>query len=256
MMVYNPTMIAQDGGRRIYIHEQSFASAAAANPNWGYDASLALAGVRTAKIGHHHLIANGVELGAVRPQVADRILGSVIGLATDQLTNLLSTTGYRPNLPFRSERLLPVTSSDEIITDTCFQDGYYTFATEGAAERMYADRESMRRLRGAIGAGQGPKDLTIISGPNLIPLKRDASGNVQRDENGLVLPEEALPENPEASLDVAAANDRDLRSSLVLMLGHHLMRVYHDVGPTEDEYRIAEGFSRAQRRVLETPSFH
>ena len=53
------------------VHSRTVATG---NKRAAYDTSRALAKVRPAKVVHHHLVDNGVDLGAVRPVVADAIL--------------------------------------------------------------------------------------------------------------------------------------------------------------------------------------
>jgi hypothetical protein len=242
-------------GRRIYIHQRSFGEAAAASERWGYQASLALSAVRTAKIAHHHIVENGVTIGAVRAEVAQMLVAPIAESRSSLVGGLLRKTGHRPNIPYRQERLLPVLFPGEEIVNTCFQDDYFTFATSpDAAERMFADREPMRELRANIGAGRGPHDLTIISG-KLTPLRHDVFDMPVLDKAGRVQIDDTPVEPLEIEME-PLVNDLDLRDSLVLMVRNHISRVGNRASLTPDEAAITTNFMSAQSRVLAKPNFY
>ena len=151
-------------GRRVYIHKGAFEDVATRSKRSAYDTSRVLAKVRLAKAVHHHLVDNGVELGAVRSEVVDAILPLTVGERSGDVSRYLRRLTYTPKLPWREYPRLPVLLPDEEVADTCYQDGFYTFATgPGAAERMFEDRVPMPELKESIASGKGPDDLTIIT---------------------------------------------------------------------------------------------
>lgn len=221
--------------RRIYIHKGSFETLARQGEKLSWLSSLALMNVRLAKIVHHHL-EQGEELGLVRPGVA-AVYASPIARARDEsLTSLFTRVGYRPKLPYRPEPLLPVLQPDEKVVDTCFQDGYYTFATgAAAAARMFADRVPMPKLKNSIASGQGPHDLTIISGNNLAVM-------------------EQVPGDP-LSIDQMREIDGWVRD-IEPRLDSHVADISRRVGGFDpDEFNVIKSLSGAALRVMATASY-
>jgi hypothetical protein len=229
-----------DDGRRFYVHGESIAEMAATNETWAWLASCAFANASTARVVGHHA-QNSIELGLMRPEVADRLTNPVKSTRNKQLRDLLKITGHKPNIPYRPEPILPLLLPGEDIEATCWADGYYTFATgPGAAERMFADEVPMRALRRSIGAGEGPHDLTIVSGK--LTLLDTASPNLSN----------AGP----AERDVVLEWDATARNSYGLMLRGLVERVGKGMGGyTSDETRVVEDILGAQEKVLERASY-
>jgi hypothetical protein len=234
------------GGRRIYIHKGSFEDLARQNEQLAWHVSLALFNVRVAKVAHHH-IEQGQDLGSVRPQVAQTFMSPIVAARDESLSTLFTEVGYRPKLPYRPERLLPILRLGETVVDTCFQDGYYTFATGAeAAARMFEDREPMPSLKNSLASGKGPHDLTIISGNSLTTLgySNDAACVPNAQVSGQRLTEEELFEIDGWVRDVQPRLD------------NHTTDVDRRVGGLEpDELRVIQAFSRVMPNVLAAASY-
>jgi hypothetical protein len=62
----------------------------------------------------------------------------------------------------------------ESIVASCFEAGYYTFATGiDASKRMFAETGSLHAERAAIRRGAGPTDLELINGQSLAWIDPD-----------------------------------------------------------------------------------
>jgi hypothetical protein len=229
-------------GRRIYIHKQAFAEVAAREKGAAYRTSHALVGVRLAKIVHHHIVGNGVELGAFRPELAETLVSPTGKHRHQVITNFLGGLTHKPILPWKDMPRQGVLEPGEHIVETCFQDGYYTFATsEAAADRMFADREPMPKLKASIASGNGPTDLTIITNKGRVELAP------QFDTH-------ALPAEP-ASIEDTIHLDTAMRKKYEWGLLAMLEALDEDLGLTDQESRITTSLSVAVKRVFEAPSY-
>lgn len=151
-----------EDGRRIYIHERTLDWLALSSPIAAQRVIGLQQSAQARKILHHR-VEQAVELGVFRSALARAVSDRVDDLTIGSFTSLLRSIGFRP--PERREAFETVLGDDEEVAATCFEDGYYTFATDGAsARRMYADHEPLKQLRNRIRSGIGPCDLTIIKG--------------------------------------------------------------------------------------------
>ncbi|MCC7347800.1 MAG: hypothetical protein IT538_10435 [Variibacter sp.] len=159
------------GGRRIYMHVLTFRWLAATRPERAVAVVSPLLAASALKRVHHLMQDELLPLRHLTPQAARRVqemLGSRYGKV---LTGLLGTLGWAPRDPKRRYDILPVLAEGEQICASCFDGGYYTFATtEDAARRMFADAVPMRSLRAQAGRGGTDQELTIISGRAVVWL--------------------------------------------------------------------------------------
>lgn len=232
-------------GRRIYIHREALGDMARQDRRQAFATSRALAEIRLAKIVHHHLVDNGVDIGAVRAATANIILPITVGTRQTGVTNFLRDVTYVPKLPWKEDARLPVLSPDEKVVDTCFQDGYYTFATgPGAAERMFEDRVPMPELKLSLAAGQGPGDLTIITSKG----RMAKTGSTATSQSDAIAPSIDLAQVRE--IDVMSRNDTKWGVSAALA------EVDYEVGGfTELEAMVMQGLTTAVERTFEASSY-
>jgi hypothetical protein len=147
-------------GRRIYIHEHSFTILAATGPDERTAVASLLAESWIFRIALHHISSNQL-IGALttrEEEVATEALRARYrAVSTPILAAILfKAPGRRPT---------PLIDKDERVHATCFDSGYYTFATDQASAcRMYADAVPLRHLYSAYSQGAGEPDLTMGRG--------------------------------------------------------------------------------------------
>jgi hypothetical protein len=158
-------------GRRIYIHKLSFRELIAQGSDHGARMCEALAFVRATKMIHHQA-EMAVELGLMRRAMGEELVG-LFGwsAATDVFKDLV----FRPCFPKQASIARRLLEPGERIVASCYEAGYYTFATGAAASgRMFADHETAGDAQRALNAGVGPSDLTMLRGRCLTGHSTDA----------------------------------------------------------------------------------
>jgi len=158
-------------GRRIYIHRDAFAAVAAQGKRQAYEVSSALTNVRLAKIGHHY-VQDAADIGApLRPEIASVLEDIMCMSHRHRLAGFLGRLTFAPKIPWKEGREA-VLRAGEDIDNTCYQDGFYTFATgPEASDRMFEDRSPIPDLKHSIVTGEGPVDLTIITSKSRVRLE-------------------------------------------------------------------------------------
>ena len=170
-MVESSTTGHACSGRRIYIHDESLDHLARTSEDIAYRVVGVQCSSQARKTLHHHLDI-AIELRQVEPELAGRAWAAIDHLTMGSFTRLLREVGFRPKSERR--RFDRVLKQYENIAGTCYEAGYYTFATDQAsAARMYADHERLGALRGKVNDGQGPPDLTIITGQSMALIRPD-----------------------------------------------------------------------------------
>ena len=151
-------------GRRLYIHKNSFDFLAHQDVRLCNAVEVALGRVRVMKLLRHYCDDNWIPLGLVSVDAARSLLAPFAG-SLQELTSLLREVDNENAYDGALVRLL--NESDEIIA-SCYEGGYFTFATDAASsETMYDDHERLKSLWEAVYAGDGPLDLTMTRGPRL-----------------------------------------------------------------------------------------
>lgn len=170
----NPTVISCEypqitgidlHGRRVYIQERALEFLAYTSADTAQHVFRALASIFIKKTVYHHVLEDGVLLGVFDRDQATRFLEQLDLQWLDTATSLLQSIGYRPNDPQERYHFYPVLETDEVVAATCYDVQYFTFATTPlAAKRMYADNESIRKLRNDEHIKSNNTDLTLIKG--------------------------------------------------------------------------------------------
>ncbi|GAB4267622.1 MAG: hypothetical protein Kow0013_17690 [Pararhodobacter sp.] len=161
-------------GRRVYVHAHSLRALCLSDRQAGEEIIGALIGVGVKKRLFNRLVQDGrivlgLDEGALEPvrcQISD--------LDGTNLTRVMRRVLYRPAVNGQSRAATPARplfERDEDIVASCFDDNYYTFATDrDAADRMYADRVPIKDLRRLMAeAPDDPRvaDLTLVRGKRL-----------------------------------------------------------------------------------------
>jgi hypothetical protein len=163
-------------GRRVYIHARSFLWLAAAVPGRAGEVFGPILAASALKRLHHALQDEApVLLGPERSQAGavHRLAAASCGRSLTALLRQLGTTSRHPR---RRYGVYPLLGPGEKIEASCFDGGYYTFATTPAAARlMYADSVPMRHLRALHGLSDASEELTVVSGRSLVFLRSGGS---------------------------------------------------------------------------------
>jgi len=152
--------------RRIYVHDEAFRCGCdRASSEWTDELVPALAACQAWRIAYHH-VSGATEIGMVDQDAARAVLRELRPRLMDVLDRALRNTGVRAiNSGREGNRITRMLREDESINATCFDSGYWTFATGSeAAERMYGDHEPLRQLASRVANGDGPEDLTLLRG--------------------------------------------------------------------------------------------
>ncbi len=140
-----------DRGRRIYIHEFSFRHLCRCSPEASRLVQTALLRSSAVKMLNRHFVEDGVLSGVVQQEKADSFLADLARDTGGDLTNCFRRLGFHPSLPAQRNNLFPLLAADEVISASCFEDGYFTFATNAAAaKRMFDDNVPMKALRASL----------------------------------------------------------------------------------------------------------
>jgi hypothetical protein len=161
-------------GRRIYIHKMTFRSLALQRRDSAEWVTKALASIRAARVVRHHLMDQAMNYGLLDSRISNEAYRPFEHTWKNDFTALLRAVGYRPSVPRNRSLFRPVLEVDEQVIASCYDEGYYTFATtEAAAERMFSDSEPISLLNRTLSVGSGPCDLVIIRGRCLAIIDPD-----------------------------------------------------------------------------------
>ena len=159
-----PTAVPESG-RRVYIHEESFATLALQVGGIGEQLYCALSRVAAIKAVHHHLVQDGVMLRRIAAERAEPVLQAIMECWSQDISRVLRRIGYWPVEPQRRYDFFPLLETFETVAASCYDAQYFTFATTPKASvRMFKDTEKIRDLRRSLREGKGEPDLTLIKG--------------------------------------------------------------------------------------------
>ena len=157
--------------RRFYVHEGSFRDLCADFPDQEAVLMSALGFYVASRIARHHLILNGEEIALVPRATFAPSVRELDATACDRLTFALRRLVYAPADPGHNDETRTLLNSSEVVVATCWENGYFTFATGSRAARsMFEETGSLRALRARIRTSpDAHPDLTMISGRRLFP---------------------------------------------------------------------------------------
>lgn len=155
-------------GRRIYVHEQSFADLARQSrpaARLTYTMLIRIAGTRMVR---HRVLEDGVMLGLITADRARALTEYIEHAWADAATHGLQAISYAPSRAGGPHGELPLLGDNEHVEGTCYFSNYYTFATGPvAAALMFSDSNSIAEIKARLGVGMGYDDMTLVSGPRL-----------------------------------------------------------------------------------------
>ena len=168
--------------RRVYVHAHSLKQVCLSDRHAGEEILSAVIGVGVRKRLFNRLVQDGqILLGLPADALAplQRRIGELDGTS---LSRTLKRVHHYPVTDGKSLHGVapePLFRRDEEVAASCFDDNYYTFATDrAAADRMYADHEPVKELRRLI--AQTPDDprvadLVLVRGDRLVLMPGAAS---------------------------------------------------------------------------------
>jgi hypothetical protein len=158
--------------RRFYIHEGSFRDLCNDFPAWQAATVEALALALADRMTYHHLIANGEKLGLVPDGTFTSMVKRLDKEIFAQLSELFHALVFAPADQPRNDEVRPLLARQEQVEATCWEAGYFTFATgKKSSDVMFRETGSLRALRAEVRiAPHLYPDLTIISGRRLYPF--------------------------------------------------------------------------------------
>jgi hypothetical protein len=166
MVDASSTEVRSGAGRRLYVHDESFrvlTGDPGAEPS---EVATSLAGAKAMRVAEHHL-DSAASVGVLDRQTARAAIESLAPALYGPITQLLRATVEFAS-PVRDRGPRSLLGPFEQVVSSCFDSGYWTFATTPlAADRMHADHAPLRGLYAEHRAGTGPSDLTMIRGPRL-----------------------------------------------------------------------------------------
>ena len=154
-------------GRRIYIHENALSHLARQDPAVANLVFETLAQIAVRKTLFHQVEQDGVALGAISAESARRLGGEIDGEGAEAASRCLRALAYKPE--GGAPEPLPLLGPAEKVTDTCYFDQHYAFATsEQMGKLMHQDERSMAEVRRLKESGEDYRDLLLVSGPSLV----------------------------------------------------------------------------------------
>lgn len=212
--------VESGAGRRIYIHTYSLCALARQDRPMALWVTQVLARIRAARIVQHHLIDQASHLGILSADISLKIHSFCSPAWAAELTQLLRAVGYRPSVPRDRSAFLRVLDQEEEAVMSCYDQGYYTFATsESAAERMFSDVEPISQLAASLKAGTGPKDLVLIRGQCLTTVDPDIGvGRVGKHYANLIT-------RSQVKADELMDIDEDMRSRAIAQAKSYLEEI-------------------------------
>lgn len=165
-----PTM----SSRRVYIHSHSLKQICLSDRRAGEEILSAMIGVGVKKRLFNRLVQDGEMLLGLSTEMLAPVQQRIGDLDGTNLSRTLKRLHHIPAINGRSLNNTPaepIFRADEEVVASCFDDNYYTFATDrAAAERMYDDQVPIKDLRRLMTeAPEDPRvsDLTLIRGNRL-----------------------------------------------------------------------------------------
>jgi hypothetical protein len=221
-------------GRRIYIHTYSLRSLARHDQQTALWVTKVLAEIRIARIVQHHLMDQASHLGLLTSKASQQIYSFCCPAWTVEMTQLLRVVGHRPSFPRDRGAFLRVLEEQEEVIISCYDQGYYTFATsEAAAERMFSDSGPISGLSNSLKAGTGPNDLLLICGQCLAIVDMDIGvGRVGRYYAKKI----THPQVTDSDLDEI---DEHTRSQAIDRAREHLLRIALGLRDSTEQSLIA-----------------
>ncbi|MCB1409419.1 MAG: hypothetical protein H6899_10745 [Rhodobacter sp.] len=166
--------------RRVYVHAHSLQQVCLSDRCAGEEILSALIGVGVKKRLFNRLVQDGQMLLGLPEDRLDAIRRRIVDLDGTNLTRTLRRLHHYPALHGRTRSntpLEPLFRDGEEVVASCFDDNYYTFATDWpAAERMYADHVPIKDLRRLLtDSPDDPRvaDLTLVRGNRLVLTPQD-----------------------------------------------------------------------------------
>lgn len=159
--------VGKPTSRRFYIHERSFGSLLSAQPSILRELAQALV-LSAASRATEHFVEDWVMFG--RGDVDDLVAQAARTLHEEAAAALQSAFQCLVHLvPPRHGATEFLLGAHEQINAWCYEDGYFTYATdEDAARVMYLETGSLRALRSQIRRSPDfDSSLRMISGPSL-----------------------------------------------------------------------------------------
>jgi hypothetical protein len=161
--------------RRVYVHAHSLKQVCLSNRKAGEEIIAALIGVGMKKRLFNRLVQDGQILLGLDEGALTPVRSRITDLDGTNLSRTLKRIHYRPAANGRTRDSVaprPLFAAAEEVVASCFDDNYYTFATDwDAAERMYADHvpiKDLRRLQTEDPAHPDVADLTLVRGNRLV----------------------------------------------------------------------------------------
>ncbi len=187
------------------MHETSLAFLASRMAARGSKLLESLLRAHASRVLYHH-VSTGEDVGLLSAGTADRVAAVAERPALELLTSIFRETLYAPMDPRRYGSTILLLLPSETVA-SCFESGYFTFATGPAAACvMYEDAGSLRAVRSearnSIGTtcaydGDLPYyELEVISGKTLFP----AIAGVRRGQGTLRSVRRATREHGPADL--------------------------------------------------------
>ncbi|MCB1395572.1 MAG: hypothetical protein H6898_07320 [Rhodobacter sp.] len=169
--------------RRVYVHAHSLKQVCLSDRKAGEEIIAAMIGVGVKKRLFNRLVQDGQMLLGLDEETLVPVRMRIGDLDGTNLSRTLRRVHFQPALNGKTRQGTPWTplfGADEEVVASCFDDNYYTFATDwDAADRMYADHVPIKDLRQLL--AQQPEDprvadLTLVRG-NRLSLTAVAPGS-------------------------------------------------------------------------------
>jgi len=168
-------------GRRIYVHQDSFAHLAKSAAQHASEIYLCLGQVAMLKAVYQNFMEDGTMLMVLSKSEAHSMMNEARGRWGDPLNLTLRKLVYSPQDPKERHAIYPLLNQGEQIVASCYDDCYYTYSTsDAAARRMYADREDIQKLKKLVREKTGEFDLTMINGSALLFYDPDIGCGVDK----------------------------------------------------------------------------
>jgi len=163
--------------RRVYIHAHSLKQICLSDRRAGEEILSAMIGVGVKKRLFNRLVQDGQILLGLPEDILAPVQQRIGSLDGTSLSNTLKRLHYFPatnGKTLNAVSAVALFNADEEVVASCFDDNYYTFATDrAAADRMYADHVPIKDLRRLLAeAPDDPRvfDLTLVRGNRLVMM--------------------------------------------------------------------------------------
>jgi len=160
--------------RRVYVHAHSLKQVCLSDRKAGEEIIAAMIGVGVRKRLFNRLVQDGQMLLGLDEETLVPVRMRIGDLDGTNLSRTLRRVRYQPVLNGKTRQdtpWIPLFDTGEEVVASCFDDNYYTFATDwDAADRMYADHVPIKELRHLMAqqpADPRVADLTLVRGNRL-----------------------------------------------------------------------------------------